>query len=127
MNWDYLSDNKGLVIACLLVGFIFGAILPMILTLVRQVFESIGHGLYACFSNAYFVFMFFAFQLGLEIFLLQQWIFGYNIANGGGGAYDSLAYLPLTVTIPAFFANIVVFVGMCLRFGEILENEKNKK
>ena len=124
MNWSYFVDNRELAVACLVAGLVFGLIMPMIWTLIRQVFESIGRGLKVCFSNAYFVFMFFAFQLGLEVFLLQQWIFGYNLANGGGGYYDQLTYLPLTVVIPAFFANIVVFVGMCIRFGEIIDEKK---
>ena len=119
MNWSYFVENKELAIACLVTGFVFGAILPMILTLLRQVFCSVGSGLHACFSNAYFIFMFFAFQLGLEIFLLQQWIFGYNAVNGQVGAYSDMAHLPLPVTIPLFFVNIVVFIGMMFRFGEV--------
>jgi hypothetical protein len=118
MNYTYLFENMTLVVTCLLTGFIFGAILPMLLSLL---FESIWRGLSAFFSNSYLVFTLFAVQVGFQLFLLQQWIFSYNKITSPGGPYDHLAYLPLTVVLPLFFFNILAGI---LSLGRFIDLDK---
>lgn len=131
MNWEYFVQNRELAIACLVAGTVFGVILPLILNRLKAAWDAVWNGftgvLSFVFSTSYGCWLVMSLQFALEIFLLQQWIFGYNHANGGGGFYDSYAYLPLTVTIPAFFGNIAFFVATGCRLAETTEKEKNKR
>ena len=120
---EYFKEFQGLILFWTAVGVALGIILPLVFSrvksLVASVFQFVGDSLAWAFSKSYFVWVFGAFQIGLEVFLLQQWIFGWNLVNYPGGIYDEYCYIPLTVSIPGFVFNFFAFWATVGRLAEL--------
>lgn len=120
---EYLQEHREVIIASLVVGVIFGVILPVLLGKARDVlatvFDFAGNRLSVIFGRLVYCLVMMCMQIGFEVFLLQQWIFTWNALNYPGGAYDQYAYLPLTVVIPVFVLNFFLFVVMAFRLEHL--------
>ena len=66
----------------------------------------------------------FSVQVGIQIFLLQQWIYGYNAMYDPYNPYNEYVFLPLVVNIPLFFVNILFGVGVIAWMAHIQEATK---
>lgn len=129
-----LKENKDILFAAVLAGGVLGVLVSVLAVKAKERFLVAFHFFIFCwlgfwgwadstlrslFKNGYFVWMILCLQIFLQIFLIQQWMFVYHTDTGAGGHWEKYAYLPLTVVVPGFFANIFVGIATINRCLEI--------
>lgn len=91
---------------CFAAGVIFAIVVAILANfLTSKVWPTIS-------GNAFGKWTIFACQVGFEIFLLQQWIHGYNAMYEADNPYNRYVLMPLIVTVPLFFVNILLGIGV---------------
>ena len=95
---DFLVEYREA--GCFLAGIVFAIVVAIVAKFfVNSVWPVV-------MGNAFAKWTIFTSQIGLEVFLLQQWIYGYNWP-------DSPSFVtPLIITVPLFFANIFMAIGV---------------